>query len=228
MRTNCTKPCSMYQFKKSILSVLVLSIMVIVSSFSPKPPSLAISPLSAYGEEWNNAKYAVCNTAKNAKYMSASEKELIYILNLARINPKLFCNTVVAKYPTISNKGYIKNSDYYTSLVDTMSKLQPLKILAPDSLCYVSAQCHAYNSGLTGYTGHTRDTDKCEQLKHFYGECCDYGYSNPLDIIMALLIDDGVASLGHRYICLGNYTAIGVSIQPHKTYGTNAVMDFYY
>ena len=63
---------------------------------------------------------------------------------------------------------------------------------------------------------------------HFNGECCDYGHNNALDIIMSLLIDEGISSLGHRNICLSSYSKIGVAIQPHKLYGYNAVMDFYY
>jgi hypothetical protein len=45
---------------------------------------------------------------------------------------------------------------------------------------------------------------------------------------MALLVDEGVANLGHRLICFTTYNKIGVSIAPHKEYGNNAVLDFYY
>ena len=206
-------------------SLFLLSLVVFCCSFTFSGNTIQ-SPLANFSSEWNNAKYKVCNTAAKAGYMSDSEKELIYILNLARMNPKLFCATVIKKYPAYASQTRLINSTYFISLVDTMSKLQPLQILYPDSLCYNSAQCHAYHSGLTGYTGHTRDNDTCENLKHFNGECCDYGYSAPLDIVMALLVDEGVESLGHRWICLGFYKRIGVSIQPHASYGTNAVMDF--
>ena len=49
-----------------------------------------------------------------------------------------------------------------------------------------------------------------------------------LEIVIQLLIDQGVSSLGHRYICLGTYARVGVSIKPHKSYGTNCVLDFGY
>jgi uncharacterized protein YkwD len=59
------------------------------------------------------------------------------------------------------------------------------------------------------------------------GECCYYGVEDAFDIIVDLLIDQGVSSLGHRKICLSpSYTELGVSIQPHKTYSSNTVLDF--
>jgi uncharacterized protein YkwD len=46
------------------------------------------------------------------------------------------------------------------------------------------------------------------------------------DIILQLLIDDDVPSLGHRINCLNKeYTKIGVSVQPHKKWDTCAVID---
>ncbi len=187
-----------------------------------------ISPLAVYSPEWNNAKYNACNTAAKATYMTAEERKMICILNMMRMNPKLFARTVVQRYPDINNMGYLRNSDYYKSLLDTLSKLKPMKILYPDSLCFNGAQCHAITAGEAGYVGHTRQNDDCKAKWYFNGECCDYGHSQALDIIMNLMIDEGVESLGHRWICLNGYKKIGVSIQPHKAYGNNAVLDFHY
>jgi hypothetical protein len=103
-----------------------------------------------------------------------------------------------------------------------------MALLYPDSLCFVSAECHAISSGKTGYVGHERQTKECKDKHLFFGECCDYGHKEPLPILMALLIDQNVPSLGHRKMCIGPYGKMGVSIQPHKVYGNNAVLDFYY
>ena len=187
------------------------------SATSNTPPS----PLASYSAAWNDAKYLKCNTATQANYMSSAEKEVIYVLNLARMSPTLFANTVLKKYPA-------RHTNYYTSLLDTMLKIKPAKILYPDSLCFAGAYCHALNSGKEGYVGHYRSTDECRKKWYYTGECCDYGHNKPLDIIMSLLIDEGVESLGHRKICLGNYKKIGVSIQPHTTYRHNTVIDFHY
>lgn len=191
--------------------------------------TVAVSPLAFYGSQWNDKKYSVCNTAANTPYLSKAEKEAIYILNLVRSNPLLFTKTVLLDYPSVSGNNYLaEDSFYFISLIDTLKKLEPLDILYPDSKCFESARYHAISSGITGYVGHERKTKISKAKKYYNGECCDYGHSNPLDIILSLLIDEGIPSLGHRNILLSSYSKIGVSVQPHKRYGTNAVFDFYY
>lgn len=198
------------------------------STLKPAEATANISPLSTYSVEWDQPKYKSCNTAAKATYMTAEERKMIFILNMMRMNPKLFVRTVVQRYPDQNHMGYLRNSDYYKSLVDTLSKLKPMKILYPDSLCFNGAQCHAISAGQAGYVGHVRQNNDCQAKWYYNGECCDYGHSQALDIIMNLMIDEGVESLGHRWICLSDYKKIGVSIQPHSTYGHNAVLDFHY
>lgn len=212
--------------KSNLFSALPFLASVLV--LQPSEPKPGPSPLAAFSSEWNAAKYLKCNTAANARYMSDDEKEVIYILNLLRTNPVLFTNTVLQKYPDLNHQGFLRNIDEYRSLLDTLQKTKPLPLLYPDSLCFVSAQCHAISSGQASYVGHDRQTKECKSKFRFFGECCDYGNKEPLSILMSLLIDRNVPSLGHRYMCLGPYGKIGVSIQPHKGYGTNTVLDFYY
>ena len=131
------------------------------------------------------------------------------------MNPELFAGTYL---------DYLKTSaDYYeSSLYRELHRMQPLPVLKPDRALFESARCHATESGENGYIGHERF--KCKE--HFMGECCHYGNSVALDIVIKWLIDRNVPSLGHRRICFGNYTEMGVSIQPHTIYGKNAVLDF--
>jgi hypothetical protein len=189
----------------------------------------AVSPLALYSDEWNDPKYEHCNTAANVNYMNEEEKNIIYILNLVRTNPNLFAKTVLKKYPATSGKTYLTNDIYYyKSLMDKLLSLQALNALGPDNSCYNSAQCHASSSGASGYVGHERKNRECKEKKYYYGECCEYGHDDALDIVMSLLIDENVPSLGHRDICLSPYKFIGVSMQPHRKYKINTVLDFYY
>jgi uncharacterized protein YkwD len=160
--------------------------------------------------------------------MSAEEKKLIYIINLMRTNPALFTSTVVSKYPDSAYMTSLKNSSYYKSLLTTLRTQVPLGLLYPDSVCFVSANCHAITAGKKGYVGHERQTEDCKKKWVFNGECCDYGHNQALDILMSLLIDDGVPSLGHRKICLSPYNKIGASLQTHEVYSYNTVIDFLY
>jgi uncharacterized protein YkwD len=191
--------------------------------------STYISPFAKYSPEWNNRKYAIANTAANANYMTDTEKMVIYVLNLIRLNPSLFCETVLKPYPNSdSDMAHYNSSEYFASLVNTLTyRQQPLGILYPDSLSYVSALCHAQYSGSVGYVGHDRSPD-CNLIAHFHGECCDYGFNTALDIVIDLLIDEDEPDLGHREICLDpKFNKLGVSIRPHSVYKYNTVMDFY-
>ncbi|MDB5201944.1 MAG: hypothetical protein JWQ27_1353 [Ferruginibacter sp.] len=207
---------------KLLLSVLVMCTI----QFSAFAADKYVSPLSHFSAEWNNEKYQVCNTAADVKYMSATEKEVIHILNLARMNPSLFNSTVVKQFPAFSNQADLNGNSYYQSLQATMQHMPALNILTPSQPCFESALCHAQSSGVSGYVGHDRRTAECEKKKFFFGECCDYGHADALGIVMALLIDRNIPSLGHRKIFFGKYNTVGVSIQPHKAYRSNAVIDF--
>ncbi len=214
---------------KSLFTLFLLHSTLLLFSQNSNIAAASVSPLALYSSEWNDIKYSKCNTAVNAPYLRKSEKDVIYILNLIRSYPALFAKTVLKKYPGLSGNGYLADDTYYfKSLVDTLLTLEPVQMLYPDKTCYISAKSHAYQSGITGYVGHERKVPDSKLKKHYYGECCDYGHKDALEIVLSLLIDEGIPSLGHRDICLSSYTKIGVSIQPHKIYGTNTVLDFYY
>lgn len=184
------------------------------------------NPLAKYSEEWNDPKYLACNTAANTTYLSETEKEIVYVLNMARMNPQLFCRTVVSQAHTISQYIDTSNVVYYKSLVLEMDTMQPLGLLKPDQKCYISAQCHAISTGEKGAVTHNRLTKECRKKQYFRGECCQYGLDYAVDIILNLLVDQDVESLGHRSICLGNYTKMSPSMEKHKKYGIVTVMDF--
>lgn len=178
-----------------------------------------------YSPQWTPALHKKCNTAEKLTYLQPPEKQLIQQLNMLRQQPALFARTVLVPYFNKANAAWRQNW-YYKSLYDTLLKLKPLPILLPDSLCWVSASCHARSSGQAGYVGHTRQTDECQRQKYFFGECCQYGYHQPLDILVNLLVDEDIPSLGHRVILLSPYKKVGVAIAPHSAYGHNTVLDF--
>lgn len=209
--------------------MLFISFILSIATLFSLPETVAepANPLADFHPVWNDAKYRYCNSARNEKYLTSLEKEVIFVLNLVREYPQQFNKTVVALWPDYMDDPSLATNRYYTSLVADLGKMKPAGVLKPDSLAWISARCHAYTSGKTGYTGHIRQTAHCRE--YFRGECCHYGYTDPLEIVMSLLIDDGVTDLGHRIICLSNrYKAVGVSFQRHTVYGYNTVLDFTY
>jgi len=184
-----------------------------------------LSPLTIFSTEWDKPEYRVCNTAAEVSYLSDKEKQVIYILNLARMNPTLFAKTVVLQYPDYAGEEELKQSSYYRSMLEYLKNKKTMPLLYPEKTLYESAKCHAETSGVSGYVGHNRRSAACKSVETFMGECCQYGYQDPLSIVMDLLIDEGVPSLGHRIVLFKPHTQIGVSLQPHKKYRWNAVLD---
>lgn len=185
----------------------------------------SINPLVRFSPIWADPKYASCNTAAATSFLTEKEKQVIYILNLARVNPSLFLRTVIKQYPAYADESDLPQSSYYKSLLVFLEKQAPMPILFPDKELYESAHCHALQSGKTGYVGHDRTTNACKRIEKFEGECCFYGTDDPLSIVVDLMIDEGVPSLGHRKILFTRFNRIGVSIASHSRYGWNTVLD---
>lgn len=212
---------------KQLLTIIILLLEIksnLIFAQNNKMPM--VNPLSTYSSIWADKKYLNCNTAIQTEYLSEEEKKVIWVLNMIRQNPQLFLKTVLLN-PKCHNYVKAEKRDFYfNSLVTKFKTMKPIKsLLLPDSAAFVSARCHAVQSGKNGIIGHDRFNSGCE--KDFHGECCDYGNSDALDILLNLLIDSGIPELGHRVICLSDsYQKLGVSIQPHSVYGINTVLDF--
>jgi hypothetical protein len=186
------------------------------------------SPLAVYSKEWDNPKYKVCNTAAGATYLNDSEKMIIYVLNLARMNPKLFRKTVLPYATEIDQHTDTTEEDYYKSLVKQMDTMLPLPLFMPDSQVFAGAQCHAVSIGASGLVTHERQDEDCKKKQYCYGECCVFGLERPLGMIVSLLIDHGWESHGHRETLFRPYHHMGVAIAPHKEYRICAVIDIMY
>lgn len=163
------------------------------------------------------------NTAENYGKLSKEEKEVIQITNLFRMHPAKIGDEYLAPYFK-KNKKEVNN--YTKSLLNDLKKAKPCAALLPEDICMKSALSHAEKMGKSDKTGHDGMSKRLKPYG-FAGENCDYGHDKALDIIMSLMIDEGVPSLGHRKNILdADYTHIGVSIKPHKKYEHNCVMDF--
>jgi uncharacterized protein YkwD len=179
--------------------------------------------------KWDETTKQKANTAKNATYLSEQEKETIYLMNLARLNGKLFAETYVQEY--IDNpENKIKKNQYTSSLISDLKNHKGAEPLLPQQDLFNCAKNHAEETGKKGTMGHENYSKRFKQFAPRYkytGENCDYGNSKALDIVMSLLIDDNVPDKGHRKnILKKEYLSVGVSIQPHKKWDYTAVICF--
>ncbi len=165
-------------------------------------------------------------------HSQSREDEVLKILNMVRTNPQGFLKSHVNAY--LEENDLTKNS-YARSLITDLKKCAAMSELNTSKALNKVAQMHALDMGKRGTVGHTSSdgTPFSERLRKkgkaggMIAENCDYGNEEPLDIVMALLIDDGIKSLGHRKNILEpTYRWIGIAIEKHKTYRVNCVMDF--
>ena len=170
------------------------------------------------------------NTADTCTYLTEQEKKTIQLCNLARINGKLFKENLILNYPEVA--GNLNNNKYVSSLLKDIEKINNLPLLQPNYFYYHLAKQHATDMGISGQVGHNGSDQRFNKMikktaAYKCSENCDYGYDKAIDIVMHLLIDDGVVSLGHRKSILDkDFNSIGVSIMSHKKYEYNCVQLF--
>lgn len=165
-------------------------------------------------------------------YSQSQEKEVLNLLNQVRTNPQGFITSHVKDYLKENN---LSNNSYAKSLMADLKKCKKMGELQLSKPLTDVARLHAQDMGKTGTVGHTSSdgTPFHERIRNqakargMIAENCEYGHDTAMDIVMALLIDDGIQSLGHRKNILEpKYRWIGIAIEPHKTYRSNCVMDF--
>ena len=180
---------------------------------------------NANAQAFTTAQLDSANTAKSITQLSSEEKNVIKLINLARMYPKQFAKNYVAKYDE-KKTGYAYGASYAkdkTSLIATLNEIKPLQPLTFNVEMYDLAKCWCLEAGKSGSVGHTRKT--C--AFGYSGECCSYGFSAALDIVMQLLVDNNVPGYGHRKIILTPYySKIGIKNGSHKTYTYHSVIDF--
>lgn len=165
---------------------------------------------------------------------SDEERQLYLLINLARTSPRKFWDHVAKVYlDTVAPNSYI------ASLEEDLTTMEPREPYHPDQRLIDAASYHAYDIGSSGITGHNSSdgTGFVARAKRFVqcygsfsaGECCSFGSSNAIDIVMQLLVDEGVESHGHRNNLLSpKYTMVGLKMFFHSQYQTCCVIDHAY
>ncbi|MEJ5304168.1 MAG: CAP domain-containing protein [Bacteroidales bacterium] len=173
---------------------------------------------------WDKSTLEMANTAKQTKYLSNEEKEVILFINLVRLKPSTFL-----KIHIHNTEEQYDNDYYYQSLVETLEKMQPVSALLPDSMLTRIARNYAISSGEKGFVGHGDFSQRMKKIKciGIRAENISYGIQSPEWIVIDLLVDNNVPSLGHRKNILDlDLRYIGVGIAPHNGYDYNCVIDF--
>lgn len=182
-------------------------------------------------KKWPPSTVNSCREKSNVPYLTNEEKNTHFFINLARANPRLFYDTFVS---SLKDSLLIKDKKYLNTLKTDMYNAQAMPLLEADIFLYETAKEHATQMGKSGKTGHSNVAgipyyERVNQISKKYSkllESCQYGYSRGLFVMLDLLIDDGVVNLGHRRALLDKEALyIGVSMQTHKKYKMNTVIE---
>ncbi len=109
--------------------------------------------------------------------------------------------------------------------------LPPLAVHAGLALAALDQVAWQGPRGEVGHAGDGRSTPFDRMRRHgvahrSMAENISYG-SDGLQVVIDLIVDDGVPDRGHRHNILNPvYREVGIAIGPHRRYGTMCVMDF--
>jgi len=206
---------------------------------------IALGSFALYGSStiWHSD---YLNTAVNASYLSAFEKEVVLEINKLRSDPARYAREYIEPL-----KGHYNGRKFYypgdlplmtkegvRALIECSEFLKnhgPAPILKPDQGLSQAADDHVTDQSKTGYIGHKgRDHSGFRDRIERYGEWAvriaeniAYGNVTPRQVVIYLLIDDGMPSRGHRKNFLNeDFRLIGVAEGSHPGYERMCVMEF--
>jgi len=153
-------------------------------------------------------------------------------LNLARTAPQQYAQIIatrMAGYQGIEGESAIREAVHF------LEKARPLPPLVLSEGICSSALTHVLDLGPTGGRGHvgsggTMPWDRMARFGQWTGlagENIYYGQRDARGIVIALIVDDGDRSRGHRkniFSPVFHYT--GIACGPHASFGKMCVIDF--
>ena len=151
-------------------------------------------------------------------------------INLARENPRAYAAFVQESRPF----HMIEHGRAVDEAVRFLTKARPLDPLklSPGMSHAAADHCSEQAGGEMGHSGagHTSPGDRLNRYGSWlasYGENISYGRKTSREVVVALIIDDGTRSRGHRKnIFNSKFTVAGVATGSHARFGTICTTDF--
>jgi uncharacterized protein YkwD len=181
--------------------------------------------------------------ASSSTPQHVSAAAIIDELNLARQNPLLYAGFIdqmrmsYAGNMRLSGTVPLRTHEGISALDEAIRFLrtvQPQSRLALSSgLCQAAADhCRDQAGGAIGHNGSDRSNPASRINRHGvwqggWAENIAYGQRSARDIVLALIIDDGVRGRGHRRnIFNPTYNLAGAAYGPHARFGSVCDIDF--
>ena len=178
-------------------------------------------------------------------YLSGLEREVIDELNLARTQPKVYAE-FLAEYSSLfighevhepgktiiitqEGRNAVNEAIRFLKNQKPLARLTPSRGMSKGAGDMVRMQESTTQTGHQGRDGSTF-AERISRYGTWNGSCSeniDYGNNSARRIVMALIVDDGVRSRGHRMsIFEPRFVKAGVSFGRHKTYSYMCVIEY--
>ena len=169
--------------------------------------------------------------------LSQVEQEILNEVNLARTQPAVYASYLEAMKPLFKGNLYMRPGHGSLTTVEGWSAVAEaitfVRAAKPQSPFIVSnglrlaATAYCKEQSSTGATGHKGRGGLIEERAKAFGawqgeigELLSYGDESARERVLTWLIDDGVASRGHRRRLLSaDYRVAGVGCSPHPEQG---------
>ena len=189
--------------------------------------------------------FSQSRTVEEAKFLSPLENSVVYEINMARTAPKDYASLLeqYRKYydrkilrlpgetPILTKEG-VRAVD---EAIRFLRSIQPFPPLIPSKGMSSGAKDHVKDQGSAGSSQHkgsdgSQSWDRVNRYgtwEKSLGENIAFGSDKARNIVLSLIIDDGVSTRGHRKnIFHPDFRVIGVACGLHPTYRTVCVITF--
>ena len=178
-------------------------------------------------------------------YLSPLEKAVVNEINLARTSPKEYLSLLEqfrkfydGKLLKLPGQTPIQTREGTSAVAEAIRSLRsqtPVSPLSPSKGMSLGAKDHITDLRASGASQHkgsdgSQPWDRVNRYgtwQKIIGENISFGHSKARNIVMTLIIDDGVPNRGHRKNILNaDFQAVGVACGDHPAYRTICVITF--